>query len=78
VDIVFSDRSVSRLHARIRRRDNGYWLYDEGSSEGTELNYERLGLAPRSLNDGDQIHLGRVQLRFRLLPAEMVAALEEE
>jgi hypothetical protein len=78
VDIVFSDRSVSRLHARIRRRDNSYWLYDEGSAEGTELNYERLGLAPRGLNDGDRIHLGRVQLRFRLLPAEMITALEEE
>lgn len=78
VDIVFNDRSVSRLHARIRRRDNGYWLYDEGSAEGTELNYERLGLAPRGLNDGDRIQLGRVQLRFRLMPAEMIAALEEE
>jgi hypothetical protein len=78
VDIVFNDHSVSRLHARIRRRDNGYWLYDEGSAEGTELNYERLGLAPRRLNDGDQIHLGRVQLRFRLLPAEQITALEEE
>jgi hypothetical protein len=78
VDIVFNDRSVSRLHARIRRRDNGYWLYDEGSSDGTELNYERLGLAPRNLNDGDRIHLGRVQLRFRLLPADVVSALEEE
>ena len=78
VDIVFNDRSVSLLHARIRCRDNGYWLYDEGSADGTELNYERLGLAPRGLNDGDRIHLGRVQLRFRLLPAEMIAALEEE
>jgi hypothetical protein len=78
VDIVFNDRSVSLLHARIRRRDDAYWLYDEGSSDGTELNYERLGLAPRNLNDGDQIHLGRVQLRFHLLPAELIAALEEE
>ncbi len=78
VDIVFNDHTVSRLHARIRRRDNSYWLYDEGSSDGTELNFERLGLAPRSLNDGDRIHLGRVQLRFRLLPAEMITALEEE
>jgi hypothetical protein len=78
VDIVFNDHSVSLLHARIRRRDDTYWLYDESSSDGTELNYERLGLAPRSLNDGDQIHLGRVQLRFRLLPAEVVSALEEE
>jgi hypothetical protein len=75
VDIVFNDHSVSRLHARIRQRDNGYWLYDEGSADGTELNYERLGLAPRGLNDGDRIHLGRVQLCFRLLPVDEVTAL---
>lgn len=75
VDVVFNDRSVSRLHARIRCRENSYWLYDEGSSEGTELNYERLGLAPRGLSDGDRIHLGRVQLRFRLLPAAEISTL---
>ena len=64
--VVFNDSSVSRLHARIRHRDDTYWLYDEGSTSGTSLNYERLGLAPRLLNDNDAIQIGRISLRFRL------------
>jgi hypothetical protein len=67
VEILIDDPSVSRLHARIRRNATGdYWLYDEGSITGTFLNYERLGLAPRRLQHGDVVQLGRVTLRFRL------------
>jgi len=67
VDIVVDDPTVSRLHARIRRNAAGeYWLYDEGSIEGTFLNYERLGLAPRRLQHNDVVQMGRVTLRFRL------------
>lgn len=67
VDIVMEDPSISRLHARIRRNAAGeYWLYDEGSIEGTFLNYERLGLAPHRLQHEDILQMGRVTLRFRL------------
>lgn len=71
VDIVIDDPSISRLHARIRRSPTDeYWLYDEGSSRGTFLNYDRLGLAPRQMQHGDIIQIGRVTLRFALeLPA---------
>lgn len=64
--IALPDASVSRFHARIRWRNGAYWLYDEGSERGTHLNFERLGLAPRRLRDGDEIQIGRVRLRFRL------------
>jgi hypothetical protein len=67
VDIVLDDPAVSRLHARIRRDATGvYWLYDEGSAAGTFLNHEQLGLAPRPLQHGDLVQLGRPTLRFRL------------
>ena len=67
VDVVVDGPGVSRLHARIRRDEAGaYWLYDEGSGAGTFLNYEQLGLAPRPLQHGDVVQLGRVTLRFRL------------
>lgn len=69
-DLIFPDPSVSRLHARIIRQNDAYWLYDEGSAEGTFHNYHRLGLAPAPLQDGDQIGLGRVQLRFYLRPMD--------
>jgi hypothetical protein len=64
--IVLEDASVGRLHARIRRQDHEYWLFDEGGSEGTYLNYKRLGLAPQKVSDGDIIQFGRVSYRFRL------------
>ncbi|MCA9946518.1 MAG: FHA domain-containing protein, partial [Anaerolineales bacterium] len=66
--IVFGDSSVSRLHARIRKRNGRYWLYDEGSASGTFLNHDRLGLSPKQLKDGDEIRLGRLLLRFQLRP----------
>jgi hypothetical protein len=68
--IVFSDPSVAKLHARIRKRDDCYWLYDEGSSSGTFHNYQRLGLAPQLLADGDTIHFGYVGIRFHFREAE--------
>jgi pSer/pThr/pTyr-binding forkhead associated (FHA) protein len=64
VDVVLTDSSVARLHARIRQYEGSYWLYDEGSASGTFLNFDRLGLAPRRLADGDEIRLGRVRLLF--------------
>jgi hypothetical protein len=64
--LVLGDKSIGRLHARIRWRDGRYWLYDEGSAGGTTLNFDRLGLAPRPLQDGDQVQMGRLRLRFRL------------
>lgn len=67
--IVFSDKSVSRLHARIMESSGIYRLYDEGSASGTYLNFERVGLTPQALGDNDDIHIGRVHLRFRLAPA---------
>ncbi len=66
VTLTLNDKSVARLHARIRWRDGRYWLYDEGSAAGTRLNFERLGLAPHPLQDGDQIQIGRLRLYFRL------------
>jgi hypothetical protein len=64
--IVFSDKSVSRLHARIMESGGTYRIYDEGSASGTYLNYERIGLQPQALKDNDEIHIGRVRLRFHV------------
>ena len=64
--IVFKDKSVSRLHARIMESNGEYRLYDEGSASGTYHNYERVGLTPQTLKDNDELHLGRVHLRFKM------------
>lgn len=66
VAIPFKDRSVSRVHARILESHGTYRIYDEGSASGTYVNYERVTLTPRTLQDNDEIHFGRVHLRFHL------------
>ena len=67
VNIVFNDRSVSRLHCRIEEVEEGvFWIYDEGSTSGTYVNYEQVPINGARLQDGDLINLGRVQLHFRL------------
>lgn len=66
VQIPFNDRSVSRLHARIMENNGVFRLYDEGSASGTYLNYERIGLTPQVINDKDDVHFGRVHLRFHI------------
>ncbi|MBO4515046.1 MAG: FHA domain-containing protein [Lachnospiraceae bacterium] len=67
VDLYLSDESVSRVHARILRDDDQYYLEDENSTNGTVCNkttrlqpYERKRLEP-----GDEIQIGNVTLFFR-------------
>ena len=64
--VVFQDKSVSRLHARIRQDQGKYVLIDEGSASGTYVNFERVGFTPQTLKDQDDVHIGRVHLRFQL------------
>ncbi len=79
VDLILYHPSVSRLHARIQQMDGGYWLYDEGSAAGTYRNFDRLGLTPQQLSEGDTIHIGQIQLAYRLAKdGETLADFEEE
>jgi hypothetical protein len=58
--IVFSDPSVSRLHARLVEEVDGvFMLHDEGSASGTFVNDQRVDLQPRRLHSGDLIEFGR-------------------
>ncbi len=62
--IVFTDKSVSRLHARITEERGVFQLYDEGSASGTYINFEQVSLRPQVLKDNDEVHIGQVHLRF--------------
>jgi hypothetical protein len=71
VQVVFQNRSVSRLHARIaierdRQGDESFVLYDEGSTSGSYVNFQPVGINGQPLQDGDIIHLGSLQLRFKV------------
>jgi hypothetical protein len=57
-DLVLSDLTVSRVHAELRRAEDGVWLLvDLGSLNGTRLNGWRL-VGPAKVRSGDEISFG--------------------
>ena len=66
VDLVLSDISISRLHARIVKDNDGFYLEDMNSTNGTFKN--GLQLQPyekRKLEEGDEITLGKITVLYR-------------
>ena len=59
------DRTVSRLHAVVRRVGSGWSIRDLSSRNGTFVNGERI-VTERPLRSGDEIRLGSVRLSIRL------------
>ena len=68
LDAFDSDAKVSRRHARIIRNNGSYFLEDLGSTNGTYVNRGRRLLPgnPQSLNDGDEVIVGKTFLRFQI------------
>ena len=73
-DLYLNDTGVSRQHARLEFDGAGRpLLSDEGSTNGTFVNYQRLeARAPQSLNDGDIVHFAK--MAFRLVHREQSKA----
>lgn len=67
VDYVLEEVGVSRVHAEIVKKEEGYEIKDTGSTNGTYLNGEPL-VAYQSypLKDGDEIRIVRHEMKFRL------------
>jgi DNA-binding winged helix-turn-helix (wHTH) protein len=66
VTVWLDSPTVSRHHARIRVSGQAATIEDLDSKNGTYLRGERLA-APSALTDGDELRLGSVPLKFRLL-----------
>jgi len=63
--IVFAtDSEVSRLHARVLRRNNEIVAEDAGSTNGTFVGPERLTADPTVLREGDVLRVGRQLLKY--------------
>jgi hypothetical protein len=63
--IVVIDQQVSRHHARISPSGGGAVIEDLGSRNGTYVNGQITGTAPRELAPGDQIRMGLTVLELR-------------
>jgi pSer/pThr/pTyr-binding forkhead associated (FHA) protein/tetratricopeptide (TPR) repeat protein len=61
-DVVIPDSLISRQHAIIEQRDDGWYLVDQNSGNGTFLNDERV--RDELLYDGDVIAVGDAVITF--------------
>ena len=60
---IRTDEYASARHARFEPRQDGVWVQDLGSTNGTYLNGARLE-HPRRLTRGDIVRVGETDLRF--------------
>jgi hypothetical protein len=60
--IFLDDVTVSRKHAVLRERDNGFFIEDQGSLNGTFVNRKRVESA--QLEDGDELQVGKYRLTY--------------
>ena len=63
--ITIRDTNVSREHAQLRRRPNGWTIRDLGSTNGTKLNGVRVE-SEQMLANGDVIMLGAMKVTFEI------------
>lgn len=60
---IATDEYASARHARFEPRQDGVWVQDLGSTNGTFLNGTRLD-RPRRLTQGDIVRIGETDLRY--------------
>jgi putative nucleotidyltransferase with HDIG domain len=67
LEIVLDDSSVSRRHAEVRQVENGWWVRDLDSTNGTYVNGVRLGAGERQLHSRDIIQFGKVAMMVEIV-----------
>lgn len=71
-DVCIDHPSISKLHARIRRTDEGaYTIADAGSTNGTWVGGRRIAEVETELLPGVDVRLGDWELRFEPLDASI-------
>ena len=61
-DIFLDDVTVSRTHAVLLQKDEGFFIEDQGSLNGTFVNHTRVDRI--DLANGDEVQIGKYRLTF--------------
>lgn len=67
VAIRIGEPLVSRRHARVEKRGEGWVVVDLGSTNHTRVNGQRVH-RERELEHGDELRFGRAKVRFLARP----------
>ena len=67
-DVRLTDESVSETHAKLQRRDDGWYAVDMNSTNGTYVGGSRVA-GERRIDGAPDVRFGGVKLRF--LPTDM-------
>jgi hypothetical protein len=62
-EIFLDDVTVSRKHAVLLQSDDGNYIEDQGSLNGTFLNRKRIESSEK-LENGDELQIGKYKLTF--------------
>lgn len=71
-EIVVTDGSVSRRHARLEQRSGEWWVVDQGSANGTYVNSTRI--AEQALAAGQELRFGALAYRVQLAESDATVA----
>ena len=74
-DVRLNDESVSDTHAKLQRRDDGWYVMDMGSTNGTYVGGSRLS-GERRLDGSPDVRFGGMKMRFSAVDA--ASAVEPE
>ena len=64
-DVVINDLSVSETHAKLQRREGGWFIVDMGSTNGTYVGGRRIN-SEHTLTGAPDVRFGNVKCLFRI------------
>ncbi len=71
-DVVLDDGSVSRFHAWFEKDEQGWWVADAGSKNGTQVAGKPLtAKQPKLVTSGTRVKIGSLELTFLDTPGFM-------
>ena len=76
-DVRLSDESVSETHAKLQKRDDGWYVVDMDSTNGTYVGGSRVS-GERKLEGSPDVRFGGLKFRFTAVGAGSAAELESK